>query len=127
MCVNKAQSENFECRPYDHFQIAAATPRFNNPTFKANVCLPKSPGWVGDHCLSSAECGSGTTCLGATATRAGICSIGVHALLRRSTPAMPTRSAPRPAARRVAAASAVHPSSNRRDCPSDMACTGDGT
>ena len=68
----KAQNENFECRPYDHFSVSLATPRFNNAAVKANVCMPnKARGWVGDHCRTAGECTAGTTCLGATATKPG--------------------------------------------------------
>ena len=124
MCVNKAQSENFECRPYDHFQIATATPRFNNPTAKANVCLPKSPGWVGDHCLSSAECGSGTTCVGATASKPGMCTMACTRYCSDQPGYADTFCAAVPSL--GTGGSCVRqctPSSNASECPSDMACT----
>jgi hypothetical protein len=74
MCVAKAQSENFQCRPYDQQAVASLT-RFGQPTVKANVCTPASPGWVGDHCRNDDECHDGTVCKGATATRPGVCTM----------------------------------------------------
>ena len=125
MCVNKAQSENFECRPYDHFQAATATTRFNNPAVKANVCLPKSPGWVGDHCLTSTDCGSGTTCAGATATKPGTCTMACQRFCSDQPGYADTFCAAVPALA-AAGGSCVRqctPSSNASECPSDMACT----
>lgn len=80
MCVAKAQKENFECRPYDHQAIAAGTPRFGQPTVKANVCRPAAPGWVGDHCKSDADCHDGTSCRGASATTLGMCTMSCDRL-----------------------------------------------
>ncbi len=123
MCVNKAQAENFECRPYDHFQIAPATQRFNNSAVKANACLPKSPGLVGDHCLTTTDCGGGTTCLGATPTRRGICSQACERFCDDQPGYADTFCAAVPAL--GAGGSCVRqctPGSNAAECPSDMAC-----
>jgi hypothetical protein len=67
MCVAKHQAENHDCRPYDHF-VPAVLPRRNSTT-TAKVCVPGSPGWVGDRCLANADCQDGTHC------SAGICTM----------------------------------------------------
>lgn len=74
MCVAKAQSENFECRPYDHMG-AQVLPRFNQPSVTANVCAPASRGWVGDRCRADGDCTNGTSCKGATAEQPGLCTM----------------------------------------------------
>lgn len=130
MCVAKAQSENFECRPYDHLGVAPATQRFNQPAVKANVCLPKSGGWVGDHCFTESDCGSGTTCRGATASKAGLCTMacqrycsdmpGYADTFCASVPSLTI-----PGATRVESGSCVRqcsPGSNASECPTDMSC-----
>ena len=67
MCVPKAVDQNFECRPYDHF-AAVQAPRFQS-SVTANVCLPRSPGWIGDHCTGD-DCSSGLQCVAGTCTMA---------------------------------------------------------
>ena len=134
MCVNKAQPENFECRPYDHFKIAAVT-RFNNPAVTANACLPASPGWVGDHCFADSECGSGTQCRGAKAAVpaqgttpakpavAGICSMACTKLCADQPGYADTFCAVEPTL--GTGGSCVRqctPNSNASECPSDMQC-----
>ncbi|MBA3454700.1 MAG: hypothetical protein H0T42_16555, partial [Deltaproteobacteria bacterium] len=106
------------------FKVAPATPRFNNPAVTASVCLPKSPGWVGDHCLVAGDCGSGTTCLGATATKPGVCSMACTRYCSDQPgyadtfcAAVPTLAAGGTCLRQCT------PSSNAAECPSDMACT----
>jgi hypothetical protein len=123
MCVPRAQSENFECRPYDHFAIASAA-RFNQPTVTTRVCAPGAPGWVGDHCLSDSDCRDGTTCRGATSTSPGICSMSC---------ASACADQPGYADTFCASVAALGPggscvrqcttSSNAAECPTDMACT----
>ncbi len=124
MCVAKAQKENFECRPYDHFQVASAAARFNQPAVTANVCLPRSPGWVGDHCLVDGDCKHGTTCRGAAAGRPGICSMACSQLCMDQPAYADTFCASVPAL--GTGGSCVRqctPSSNAAECPSDMSCT----
>lgn len=74
ICVPKVRSQNFECRPYDHF-VAVDKPRFKQPTVRATVCMPGSPGWVGDRCFADTDCHDGTTCRGTTAATPGLCSM----------------------------------------------------
>jgi hypothetical protein len=67
MCVPRTASMMPDCRPLDHF-TPASLPRFGQPTVKATVCVPGSPGWIGDRCLSDADCKNGTRCA------AGLCT-----------------------------------------------------
>ena len=125
MCVAKAQRENFECRPYGHFGVAPATPRFNNPSVTANVCVPRSPGWVGDKCFADGECASGTSCQGATATTAGICSMACDRFCADQPGYADTFCAAVPSLSIRGGGSCVRqctPSSNASECPTDMAC-----
>lgn len=125
MCVAKAQNENFECRPYDHLGVAPATPRFNNPAVTANVCVPKSPGWVGDHCFADADCGSGTSCQGATETTAGMCTMACERFCADQPGYADTFCASVPSLSLRGAGSCVRqctPSSNASECPTDHAC-----
>lgn len=127
MCVAKAQSENFECRPYDHFKPAASIPRLSNPNVKANVCLPNSPGWVGDHCFTNNDCSSGTTCRGATAEKPGICSMSCTKFCADMPGYADTFCAGVPAL--GTGGSCVRqctPSSNAAECPADMQCVPHG-
>ncbi len=61
MCVNKVAAVNADCRPYDHF-VARKSGRYNQPAVTADVCLPGSPGWIGDHCFADTDCKTGNTC-----------------------------------------------------------------
>ena len=72
MCVAKALDVNRECRPYDHM-IPVSRTRFSQ-SVSATVCMPGSPGWVGDHCFTDGECKSGNRCAGATASQPGLCA-----------------------------------------------------
>ena len=66
MCVPKHLPVNAGCRPYDHF-VPKTLPRPTQATTAA-VCVPGSPGWIGDRCLASSDCGNGTTCRGGLCT-----------------------------------------------------------
>jgi len=117
MCVAKAVAQNYDCRPYESFAVAAAQPRLNQPSVKADVCLPGSQGWVGDHCLADADCKNGTTCLGATADKAGICSMACALYCSDEPGEADTFCAAGGNCERQCT-----PSSNGAECPSDMAC-----
>lgn len=121
MCVPKAQSENFECRPYDHFGIVMAR-RFNS-SVSANVCLPKSPGWIGDHCKTSADCQTGNECRGATADAPGICSQACTVLCP-DQPGWADTTCVNVAAfgSGGSCARTCTPASNGSECPRDMTC-----
>ena len=126
MCVAKAPAENFECRPYDHLAPTAVT-RFNNPAVTATACLPKSPGWVGDHCLANTDCGSGTTCRGATATKPGICSMACEKFCSDQPGYADTFCVGMPSlATGGSCLRQCTPSSNAAECPSNSTCTAMG-
>lgn len=123
MCVPKATSVNHGCRPYDHMKETAGTPRFRAPGVVATVCLPGSGGWVGDHCLTASDCGSGTTCKGATLTQAGVCTMACDRLCADQPGYADTFCAAVPSL--GATGSCLRqctPSSNAAECPSDMQC-----
>ena len=123
MCVAKAVSENFECRPYDHFQ-PVRLPRFNQPAVSANVCMPASPGWVGDHCTSNSDCKTGTTCAGATAGRPGVCTMACSQFCADQPGYADTFCAAMPSL--APGGSCVRqctPNSNASECPTDQTCS----
>jgi hypothetical protein len=125
MCVNKALSTNFECRPYDHLGVETLE-RNNNPSVKADVCVPKSRGWVGDHCFTNSDCTSGTSCSGATETHAGVCTMACEHFCSDQPGVADTFCADVPALNLVeGSGSCVRqctPSSNASECPTDMQC-----
>ena len=61
LCVPKHTAVNAGCRPYDHF-VPATRSRPTQASVTAAVCVPGSPGWVGDRCLADADCTGGTRC-----------------------------------------------------------------
>lgn len=67
MCVAKEAAPNAGCRPYDHLAPRLRA-RNGQPSVTATVCVPGSRGWVGDRCLASSDCGSGTRCVNGTCT-----------------------------------------------------------
>ena len=122
MCVAKAQPQNFECRPYDHLGIVNAS-RFGQPTVKADVCLPKSAGWVGDNCATASDCHNGTTCRGATATKPGICTMACDRYCDDQPGYADTFCAAAPSL--GAGGSCLRqctPASNAAECPRDQSC-----
>jgi hypothetical protein len=124
MCVPKAIDTNYECRPYDAMKLAAATPRYNQPSVTADVCVPGSPGWVGDHCFADSDCGNGTTCLGASGTAPGICSETCTKYCPDEVGFADTFCAEAPAlANGGTCLRQCTPSDNGAECPVDMTCT----
>ena len=124
MCVPKVQAENFECRPYDHFQPVRLA-RFNQPSVSANVCMPASPGWVGDHCLANTDCKTGTTCAGASPGRPGVCTMACNQFCADQPGYADTFCAKLPTSFAPTGGSCLRqctPSSNAAECPSDMTC-----
>jgi hypothetical protein len=61
ICVRQATALNDSCRAYESFKYAPGTPRFGS-SHPADACLPGSIGFVGDPCLSSADCSAGRSC-----------------------------------------------------------------
>jgi hypothetical protein len=64
--------QNPDCRFGDHL-VPQALPRFHRTT-RASVCMPGSPGWVGDHCFSDDDCKNGNHCAAAAGEPPGICT-----------------------------------------------------
>ena len=123
MCVPKAIGQDQDCRPYDALTIAPATPRLNQPTVTADVCLPGSHGWVGDHCFADPDCGNGTTCLGAHGTAPGVCSMACDKYCADEPGEADTFCAAVPALSSAGAClRQCTPSSNASECPTDMVC-----
>lgn len=73
VCVLKESAVNSRCRNLDHF-APKTSQRLNQSSVTANVCLPGTRGWIGDHCLTNADCTGGTTCAGVTEDRPGFCT-----------------------------------------------------
>jgi hypothetical protein len=72
ICVPKMIAQDQDCRPYDHL-VARSLPRFKQ-TVRATVCVPGSPGWIGDHCFADADCQTGNHCAGAAGGVLGVCT-----------------------------------------------------
>jgi hypothetical protein len=125
MCVPKVADTNFECRPYDHFSASLSTPRFNNAAVRANVCLPnKGRGWVGDRCKATTDCSGGTTCVGATATKAGTCTMSCNKFCADQPGYADTFCATAPSLSTSGSClRQCTPASNASECPSDTTCT----
>ena len=122
MCVARAMDTNFECRPYDAFEPSLLS-RFMQPAVTATVCMPHSRGWVGDHCLGEADCTGGTTCKGATAKSAGVCTMSCDKVCADMPAYESTFCAAVPSLQ--AGGSCVRqctPGSNGSECPADEVC-----
>ncbi len=68
MCVPKHIAVNAGCRPYDHL-VPATRSRPSQASVTAAVCVPGTPGWVGDRCFANTDCTGGTRC------SRGVCTI----------------------------------------------------
>ena len=122
-CVAKAVGENYQCRPYGQMQPVTMA-RINQPTVKASVCMPASPGWVGDHCNASSDCKTGTTCAGAGNGHAGVCTMACNQFCADQPGYADTFCAAMPSL--AAGGSCLRqctPNSNAAECPSDMKCS----
>jgi hypothetical protein len=119
ICVPKMISQDQDCRPYDHL-VARTKARFNS-TLTSSVCVPGSPGWVGDHCFASTDCKNGTSCAGATSTTPGICT----ETCTRFCPDMPGWTSTFCAADPTLGSGCLRkctPASNASECPADSDC-----
>jgi hypothetical protein len=115
MCVPRALDVDFGCRPYDHMTPQVAT-RFNG-TASASVCLPHSPGWIGDHCGVDGDCNTGLSC------RAGVCTQSCSAICPDEPGWAETTCVNAPAiASGGTCLRRCTPSSNASECPLDMQC-----
>jgi hypothetical protein len=72
-CVLKELAQNKGCRNLDHLVPSTAS-RLNQPSVSSTVCLPGSPGWVGDHCFADGDCQSDNRCANATGQSPGVCT-----------------------------------------------------
>lgn len=70
-CTLRTGGQMPDCRALDHFVPRSVT-RFRSTT-RVNVCMPGSPGWIGDRCRANADCRSGLRCAGA-AQDPGVCT-----------------------------------------------------
>lgn len=61
MCVRQASALNDFCRPYEAFAYKPSLMRFGS-TRAVDACVPGAEGFVGDPCLSSADCATGRNC-----------------------------------------------------------------
>ena len=111
-------AQDQDCRSYDHF-VTRTEARFKQ-TLKAAVCVPGSPGWVGDHCLAAADCLNGTTCLGASASRAGLCTESC-ARFCPDEPGFPSTFCAADPIGNTCLRSCT-PASNASECPADSQC-----
>lgn len=68
ICVTKTDPARPDCRQLDHFTVETAARK--GSTLTASVCLPGSPGWIGDRCLSASDCEGGTSCVAGVCTQA---------------------------------------------------------
>jgi hypothetical protein len=123
MCVNKHTGVNATCRPYDHF-VPATLPRFGQSTVTADVCVPGSPGFIGDRCFSDDECREGLTCGGADPARggAGICTQACTRLCP-DAPGFPTTTCVTDAAGAASCARRCDASAHAPECAGDQVCT----
>jgi hypothetical protein len=116
MCVAKLSAVNAGCRPYDHF-VPAMRGRASQPFVTASVCVPGSPGWIGDRCLSNTDCTTGTTC------SAGVCTASCTSVCADQNGYADTFCVHD--ATLGAGGSCVRqctPASNASECAADMAC-----
>lgn len=74
MCVPKSVAVDNTCRRYDHLITKKGVSRFNQPSVKADVCMPGTEGWMGDRCLRDAECLGGICADLEDGEGAGVCS-----------------------------------------------------
>jgi hypothetical protein len=116
MCVNRQTAINSGCRPYDHF-VTRTLSRPTQASTTASVCVPGSPGWVGDRCLASSDCANGTTC------RGGICTMSCTQYCSDQPGYADTFCVAEP--RLAPGGSCVRqcsPSSNGSECPAGSTC-----
>lgn len=121
MCTSKVTAQNHECRPYDH-QVPTLMTRFGQ-SVTATVCMPGSPGWVGDRCFLDGDCADGTSCEGAAGATPGVCTMPCE----RYCPDQPgwadTFCVNDPALGAGAhCARQCTPASNASECPADHDC-----
>jgi hypothetical protein len=121
MCVDKTMSTNYNCRPYEDMQPVTLS-RNTQPSVKAQVCVPGSPGWVGDKCLVNSDCKNGTTCAGASGGTPGQCTESCSGSCP-DQPGFPTTfCASEPSLGGNVCMRQCNPNSNLAECPADSQC-----
>src|SRR5262249_6760717 len=84
-------------------------------TVKATVCMPGSPGWVGDRCLAATDCKNGTSCAN------GICSESC-ARFCPDEPGWPSTFCAADSRLGNECLRTCTPASNASECPADSDC-----
>ncbi|HZS39015.1 MAG TPA: L,D-transpeptidase [Polyangia bacterium] len=120
ICVERVLPQNTGCRSLDHFVPRAAS-RFHQPQVRATVCLPGTPGWIGDHCFADGDCQSGNRCAGANGATPGVCTQGC-ALACPDEPGAPTTFCASDASLGKTCLRHCTPESNASECPADTDC-----
>ncbi len=121
ICVVKENPQNHDCRPYDHFEKSHQG-RFGQPSVTAEVCLPGSRGWVGDHCFTDLDCQRGNHCAGADDGQPGICT---QSCVRYCPDQAGTPTTFCVSEADLGGATCVRqctPASNASECPADSVC-----
>ncbi len=113
LCVAKQSSVDEGCRNFDHF-VTKTENRFKQ-TVTSSVCVPGSPGWVGDHCLAVSDCKNGSTCKG------GICTEAC-ARYCPDEPGWPTTFCAADPTLGNECLRGCTPASNASECPAESAC-----
>jgi hypothetical protein len=121
MCVAKVAAVNAECRPYDHFEPLVAA-RHTQATVTASVCLPGSPGAIGDRCFFTSDCDPGNVCAGATGGRAGLCTQACTRTCPDSPGSATTFCVSQPALGGARCLRTCTPSTNAPECPAGTRC-----
>jgi hypothetical protein len=121
ICTFKTGGQMPDCRAADHF-VAVTRSRFHQ-TVQAPVCLPGSPGWVGDHCFAAIDCKAGLTCGGASGSSPGLCTQPC-ARVCPDQPGWPQTFCSREAsvASSATCLRVCTPASNASECPGGTAC-----
>lgn len=121
MCVSREQAVNDDCRPYDHM-IPRVEARNTQPWVTQSVCLPGSPGWVGDQCFVDSECHGGSRCVGASGDAPGICTMACSKYCPDEAGSPSTFCVDEPAAGGGTCVRQCTPSDFGSECPADTAC-----
>jgi hypothetical protein len=122
MCVPKETAVDQDCRPFDHF-VPEQVARFGQPTVTARVCLPGSPGRIGDHCFADSECNDGNSCRGAIDGLPGICTQACTQYCPDEPGVAPTFCANEAALGGPSCLRQCTPSANAPECPAGLTCS----
>jgi hypothetical protein len=123
MCVPKRMSGWPDCRALDHF-VPATRSRFGGTAATASVCVPGSPGWIGDRCRSNGECGTGLRCAIAASGVPGVCTQSCTSACadQKARPRTTCVSESRVSANGRTCLRQCTPASNAPECPAGFDC-----